>query len=101
MTGWGFKAGGQLAIDLELIFLGGEGLAVDEQVFGAKKPDPLGPVELDGFQVADLFNVGGKDDLFSIRGDGGEQLHLVQFILHGGAAAWSAGRIRTASVRRG
>ena len=78
------QGGGQLAINLVLVFLGGEGLAVDEQVFGAEKPDSLGPVKLDRFQVADLLDVGGKDDLFSIHRGGGEELQLMEFILHGG-----------------
>ena len=41
----GFQGGGQLAIDLELLLLGGQGFAVDEQVFGAEQPNALGAVK--------------------------------------------------------
>ena len=38
-------------------------------------------MKLDRLQVADLLNVGGKDDLSSIQRDGWEGLHFVQFVL--------------------
>ena len=81
MTGLRFQRGGHLAINLVLVLLAGQAVAVDEQKFRAEQPDALRAVGDDGFDVILVFDVRGEVDGFAVERDGGLALDFAEFFV--------------------
>ena len=83
MIGIRLERGGDLAIDLILLLLGGQAVAVDEQKFRAEQAHALRAVRNHGFNVVLVFDVGGEMDGFAVERDGGLALDFMEFFVQG------------------
>ena len=83
MMGLRLERGGDLAIDLVLLLLGRQIVAVDEQKFRAEQAHALRAVGNHGFDVVLVFNVGGEMDGLAVEGDGGLVPDFAEFFLQG------------------
>ena len=71
MIGIRLERGGDLAIDLVLLLLARQAVAVDEQKFRAEQAHALRAVGNHGLNVVLVLDVGGKMDGFAVERDGG------------------------------
>ena len=83
----GFERGSHFAVSLQLLFLAGQVVAIDEKIFGAEESDAFSAVFFDRCGIGRLLDIGREQHSMAIERNGRFALNIPHRVLQRGVLA--------------